>query len=504
MMKYIIAVLLFVAALAGVLLFIGEDPSLTINSVGAASGLKSHLNFEGQFSWQAVIVLLTLSLISLLVLWSFLSWLWRLPRQLKTGQGLRRGTRAIDAIEEALLAGAEGDASAARKKAAKAQALIKSPTLGHLIRAQTAEAAGDIDETVSHYKELLKINDARTKMIAEKGLVRQFMNNGQLADVISKAGAAFNQDKPARWAFDPLFRAHTMNGDWQAARNVLTTGGKRGLIDKDMLRRRRAVLMTAEAQRIMRVEDISNKGTADAMRELAVTVASDSPDFAPGVALAAQILTDQKQEKQAAKLIEKAWGKAPHPALSLAYRDIYSDSSAREQMKRYAGLVKQNPSHRESHILQVEAAMDAGDYVQAWSLLNPLMSDAPTARLCVLAARAEDGLNNPSDARMWLERGLAAPSEADWSDLDPEGNGFDYTVRDWQRLVFTFGDTGELIHPRLEAGAAKKRLSPETQKAPETSPVSEASSSETLSGDTSVEPDLADRLDSLLDKPSSD
>ena len=498
MMKYIIAVLVFVATLMVTLLYIGEDPSVTINSVGAASGLKSQLNFEGQFSWQAVIVLLTLSVIILLVFWSFLTWLWRLPGQFKTGQGLRRGTRAIDAIEEALLAGAEGDADKARKKAAKAQSLIKSPVLGHLIRAQTAEAVGDVDETVSHYKALLSVKDARTKMIAEKGLVRQFMANGQLADVIKRAGAAFNQDKPARWAFDPLFRAHTMNGNWQEASDVLDIAGKRNFVGKDVLRRRRAVLMTAEAQRIMRVEDISHQNTARKMHDLAVSIAGESPDFAPGVALAAQILTEKGEEKQASKLIEKAWSKAPHPALSLAYRDIYSESSPREQMKRYGALVKQNPNHRESSILQVEAALEAGDYVQAWSLLNPLVTAAPTGRLCALAARAEDGLNNPADARMWLERGLVAPNEADWSDLDPEGRGFDYTVRDWQRLVFTFGDTGELIHPRLEAGAAIKRLSPDTQNEPETQV------SDEVAEEPAIEPDLADRLDSLLDKPSSD
>jgi len=85
MMKYIIAVLIFVAALAGALLYIGDDPSVTINSVGAAAGLKSKLNFEGQFSWQSVIVILTLLVIGLLVLWSFVTWLWRLPGRFKTG-----------------------------------------------------------------------------------------------------------------------------------------------------------------------------------------------------------------------------------------------------------------------------------------------------------------------------------------------------------------------------------------------------------------------------------
>lgn len=491
MMKYVIAVLIFVAALAGVLLYLGDDPSLTISSVGAASGLKAKLNFEGQFSWQAVIVITTLLTIGLLVFWSFLTWLWRLPGRFKTGQGLRRGARAIDAIEEALLAGADGDADKARKKAVKAQALIKSPLLGHLIGAQTAEAVGDIDQAVVHYHALRE--NSRTRAIAEKGLVRQSMAGGQLSDVIERAGAAFNQDKPAQWAFDPLFRARVMNGDWQEASDVLSKAVKRGFIEKGPARRRRAVLMTAEAQRIMRTEDMSDTRYSTKMRDMAVTAANESPDFAPAIALAAQMLSEQKETKQAAKLIEKAWAQSPHPALALAYRDLYREASAREKAKRLSALIKQNPTHRETTILQVEAALDNGDFVQGWSLLNPLVSETPTARLCALAARAEDGLSNPSDARVWLERGVSAPSEADWSDLDPEGSGFDYTVRDWQRLVFTFGDTGELIHPRLETGAARKNLSSTAQED------KVDKQSETADAEPLIEPDLADRLDSLLE-----
>jgi len=501
MMKYIIAVLIFVAALAGALLYIGDDPSVTINSVGAAAGLKSKLNFEGQFSWQSVIVILTLLVIGLLVLWSFVTWLWRLPGRFKTGQGLRRGARAIDAIEDALLAGADGDADKARKKTAKAQALIKSPILGHLIGAQTAEAAGDIDQAALHYEALRE--DTRTRAIAEKGLVRQSMANGQLASVIERAGVAFNEDKPARWAFDPLFRARVMNGDWQEASDVLSKAVKRGFIEKASARRRRAVLMTAEAQRIMRMDDMSQTANRDKMRDMAVSIASDSPDFAPGVALAAQILSERNETKQASKLIEKAWAQAPHPALSLAYRDLYRDASKREKAKKLAALIKQNPSHRESTILQVEAALDNGDFVQGWSLLNPLVTETPTARLCALAARAEDGLSNPADARMWLERGVSAPSEADWSDLDPEGNGFDYTVRDWQRLVFTFGETGELIHPRLEAGAATKDL-PVGLKNETGHDVNKETSTPDTKPETLIDADLADRLDNLLESSKRD
>jgi HemY protein len=45
---------------------------------------------------------------------------------------------------------------------------------------------------------------------------------------------------------------------------------------------------------------------------------------------------------------------------------------------------------------------------------------------------------------------MNAPQEPDWSDLDPEGRAFAYQPSDWARLVSTFAETGELIHPRFE------------------------------------------------------
>ena len=49
-----------------------------------------------------------------------------------------------------------------------------------------------------------------------------------------------------------------------------------------------------------------------------------------------------------------------------------------------------------------------------------------------------------------MARGMSAPHEPDWSDLDPEGRAFAYQSSDWARLVATFAETGELIHPRFE------------------------------------------------------
>jgi HemY protein len=79
-----------------------------------------------------------------------------------------------------------------------------------------------------------------------------------------------------------------------------------------------------------------------------------------------------------------------------------------------------------------------------------LDSEPATARLAGLMARVASAAGDRDEARAWISRGAAAPQEPDWSDLDPEGKAFAYTPADWARLVATYAETGELIHPRHE------------------------------------------------------
>lgn len=251
----------------------------------------------------------------------------------------------------------------------------------------------------------------------------------------------------------------------------------------------------------------------DAAMDMAVSAAQDAPEFSPAVALAAKLLGDKGAVKKAGQLIEKAWAKTPHPALSLAYRDINEGASDKARAKLMKALTKNNPEHRESILLEVEELLSSGDAVTAWSKLSPMVSEAtPSARICSLAAKTETMLNNTQDARVWLERAATAPAEPDWSDLDPEGDAFDYTAQDWRRLIYTFGEKGELIHPRYERGAPRRAplaMNLATHPAAEKVDVVPANDADIEpENDTakditenSQKTDLAERLDSLLDKP---
>ncbi len=91
------------------------------------------------------------------------------------------------------------------------------------------------------------------------------------------------------------------------------------------------------------------------------------------------------------------------------------------------------------------------DAAAARAIAEPLANAAPPdARLCGLLARIAFAESKTDEARAWMTRGLAASQDPDWTDIDPAAVAFAYAPTDWARLVATYAETGELIHPRLE------------------------------------------------------
>ena len=486
MTKYAVAVLVFIALLAGLLLFVGDDATLILTSTAESGVLASD---PVELTWQAVIILGAALILGTIAVWSALLWLWRLPRRLKSGVGMRKRNRAIDAMEEALIAGAEGDVSRARKASAQVRKLAGSTDLGHIISATAAEASGDREEAAVHYEAMLA--SPKTRPTGQRGIAQVKLATGDLPGAVEAATEAFEANPQARWAFDTLFKALVADFRWTEARDILEKGRAAKHMSGEVYARRKAVLLTAEADYWM------DSGQHDKALDLASAALKEAPDFAPAAAIAAHQLARQGGQKKAAKLLESAWSAAPHPALSTAYMDLYPGEAGSTRSSRVERFAQMAGDHREATLLRVEDRLRAGEAVAALALLGPLLdAGTPTARLCLLASEAEAQLGNDMDARLWIERAAVAPHELDWSDLDPEGPGFDYTAQDWRRLVFSFGDTGELEHPRAERQAAVRRPMPMRERKAE----AVAQAAEPLPN-VAPDADLADRLDQLLDTP---
>jgi HemY protein len=395
----------------------------------------------------AAAALLTLFLALLAtVFWRVLLWLLEAPARAARRRADQRRKQGAEALTRGFLAAAAGDGSEARRLAQKSAELVDDmPHLVRVLSAQAAEAAGDLAAAKAAYQAMMGFPDMR--LAGLKGQMQIAMAEGDKVAALRHAQAAYGLAKTARWAWRALLESRLEGGDWAAALELIQGAQERKIVSPIVADRTRAALLAASAAAQENAPD--ERMRKDAL-DYALQSAKLAPDFAPGVVMAARLLTADGKAQRAAGLIETAWEKAPHPALWLAYRDLRTDETPRERAKRLAALAARNPGARESRILSVESALIGGEIGMARLAAKPLESDPLTARLAGLMARTAHAAGATDEARAWIARGTAAPQEPDWSDLDPEGRAFAYAPGDWARLVSSYAETGELIHPRLE------------------------------------------------------
>ncbi|MFZ4069733.1 MAG: heme biosynthesis protein HemY [Caulobacterales bacterium] len=355
-----------------------------------------------------------------------------------------KARKGQESLARGLIAAESGEFEDARRHAAAATELIEEPRLVALLEARAAETAGDDPAAERAYTGMLTHED--TELLGRKGLMQIALKRGDRAAACDHAAAAMKLSKAADWPFLSLFELRVQTFDWELAIDALDEGEKRKFVDAKVAARRRAVLLSAAAARCER--ERRNERAVD-FAERALRLA---PGFAPAAVMAARLLADDSKLWKAQSVLEEAWETAPHPALAHAYRDLKSDEPRAERARRMAGLVELQPEHRESKILAAELAMERGDWAAAQEALDSAFRDLPSSRICALYAALSRARGDEPNARQWLAQAAVAPREADWTDLDPDGPAFLYEDEDWARLVYVFGDAGQLIHPRLERG----------------------------------------------------
>ena len=363
----------------------------------------------------------------------------------KAGQRARV-RRGQEALALGLIAAEAGEFEDARRHADKAEDLIDEPRLAMLLQARAAEVGGDTAGAERAYSGMLQHED--TEVLGRKGLMAAALKRGDRTAARAHAEGALKASKTAAWPFQYAFDLAVQAADWEAAIDTLEQGDKRKLVEDKVGKRRRAVLMAAQAAKLER------ERRPDRAADLAQKAFRMAPSFAPAGALAARLLVGEGKSERAASILEEAWENAPHPALAHAYRDLVPGESREARASRMAALVEKRRDHRESKIVLAELSMERGDWGAAQAALEDAYRENPSSRICILFAQVARGRGDENGARTWLAQAAAAPREADWSDLDPEGPAFLYDDSDWARLVYVFGDGGQLIHPRMERGGS--------------------------------------------------
>lgn len=430
-------VVFIVAAVAVAILALTGDP-------GHAS--VTWLGWRADMTAATLVLIVFFTSLVATVGWRTLLWILAAPQRAARAREDNRRRQAGEALTRGFLAAAGGDGLEARRLALKAADLAEeTPGLVRVLTAQAAEAAGDLSAAEAAYGAMLGFPEMR--LAGLKGLMELAFEQGDREAALKYAEQAYGQTRAARWAWRALLEARLDAADWPAALDLVKGALDRKIVAPITAERARAALLAALAAQLEHSPE--PKARAQAL-DNAVEAAKLQPGFAPGVVMAARLLAADGKIAKAESAIEQAWKTAPHPALWLAYRDLRTTETPLQRAKRLTELAGQNPTHRESRILHVEQALIAGDAAAAREAARAIEGEPVTARTAGLLARVAYASGQPDEARVWMARGMSAPHEPDWSDLDPEGRAFAYHASDWARLVATFAETGELIHPRFE------------------------------------------------------
>lgn len=341
------------------------------------------------------------------VLWSALRLVFRMPSIFNYARNARRRRKGYDALTRGMVAAGAGDARAARKAANEASRHLPREPLSMLLNAQVAQLNGDRVAAEAAFAAMAKREE--TKLLGLRGLHIEAQRRGD-DDAANHFAREAHRIAALPWAGEAVVSQQAAQSDWEGALATVEANARAKAIDAATAQRERAVLETAIAQE----RELTDPEGA---LKLATSAAKRAPDLVPATALAARLLTRRGSLRTAAKMIEKAYARAPHPDLTDAYLDIRAGDSSADRYARAKTLARLAPDNIESRLMLARAALATRDFGEARKAIAPLVEgDArPSARVCVLMAEIEEAQFGESGAvREWLARGSRAPRDPAW------------------------------------------------------------------------------------------
>ena len=396
MVRLIRYFLLLAAATAGLAWLADRPGTLTVDWMGYQSRI-------GVF--QAVVLIL----VSLALLWLLAS----LSRSLLLSKQSvtrffhkRRQQQGLEALTSGMIAVGAGDRLLAARYATQASRALPNEPLTDLLRAQTAQLAGDRKTAQRVYEQMLL--SPQTELLGLRGLYLEAERGGDLVAARGLAEQALKRGAKLGWASDALFDIQCRQADWSGAIVTLAAARRNELVSRKDAERRRAVLLTAQAM------DLEDKDPAKA-EALACEAHDLAPDLVPAAEIAGRLLAARGKMQKSTATLEQTWKRVPHPDLALIHAFARTGDSPRDRLQRVRKLAALTPGNREGMIAVANAAIEARAWAEARTALDPLLTDGLSARICVLMARIEGGEKGDSGrVREWLARAIHAPRDPVW------------------------------------------------------------------------------------------
>ena len=359
--------------------------------------------------------------------------IWRLPARLQANRAAASRRTGTQALAEALMALARGDAEAARLGVNLARRKLPGEPLPLLVAAQTDLLSGDAHAAQDKYR--LMAQDDKNPALSKLGLEGLFylarMQSPQDAEVLAQRALAL--DAKTKWALEGLMSLAVQQGDWETAERCLRRWARSG-VRRKQVQAHRGIIYAAAAQALAVEDNAEARKLALKKAEQACTAA---PDLVPAAALKAHLQARSGNHRKARKTLRDAWARNPHPHLGDAWLAAHADQPAAIQLRLAAQMVRAQPDHIEAHIFRARVACIARRFGFARKLLDPYLETADR-RVCQMMADIETAEGAEGQARVWLDRARHAPLEAGWM-----ANGM--RLDDWQPLCPVSGALGGVV-----------------------------------------------------------
>lgn len=339
--------------------------------------------------------------------WSLLRQIWLSPAALGGYFNKRRQKRGLEALSSGIIAIGAGDRTSATRYAIQARKSLPHEPLTQLLRAQAAQLSGDRATARRIYEGMLAAPD--TEVLGLRGLFLEAQHEGEKEAARQFAERAVRLNPALGWPVEALFDIQCRDADWAGALETLAIARKHGHVEKASADRRRAVLLTAQAQC---AED------SDPERALALALEAHglANDLVPAAAIAGRILSSRGNTPKATKVLQRTWLRAPHPDLATAYAYARLGDSPHDRLDRVKQLASLAPNVIESPIAVARAAIEARDFAEARKALEPLLEGRMTQRVATLMARIEgEEHGDKGRVREWLARAVNAPRDPAWT-----------------------------------------------------------------------------------------
>jgi HemY protein len=356
------------------------------------------------------------------------------PRRLGRMRRESRRRRGYKSLIQGLVAVAAGDAGEAARHARRAESLLAEPELTLLLSAQAAQLTGDTQAAGKYFNAMAARPE--TEYLGVRGLLNQALGQGNRKRALDLAGQAHRLNPKAEWVARTLFELQVKERDWPAAEATLKEMVKRGHLDAEEGKRRRAALYAERGR------DADRAGRIGEALDFTRQAHKLWHGLVPAAVLMARLYGDTGKRDRAVTAIEECWAENPHPRLLEIHEALSEGTEPGTRLFAAKKLAQFNRDHPESHIAVARAALDAEAWEDARRHLEAAGGNAPNARVCRYMSELEEREGHADAARDWLDRASRADPDSAWvceicNDSTPEwelscGHCGGFLTRQWR------------------------------------------------------------------------